>query len=156
MFWRGRSKKGEGRRSAVPAKSVEKMLGKAKRLADAGRHDKAGPLCDDILEADPNNTVAMEIKAAGAIVSGDLKRALRWYDRALKIDPDNADLMQSKAAVLNMRGKPRAALKFCNEALKIDPDNEYVMGEKGLALKNMRRFDDALECYDHVLAANPG
>lgn len=148
MLWRRRDKKEEAvQGSALSAKSEKKLVKRAMGLVMAGRHDEAKRICDSVLGANPRSAGAMEAMAAMAMGSDDPKRAVQWYDRALEADPGNVDYLVAKAAVLSIRRKHRAAAKCCDEALRLDPGNDLAASEKGVALKNMGRFDEALQCY---------
>lgn len=49
-----------------------------------------------------------------------------------------------------------AALEFAERALELKPNSGYALSAKGSALNNLRRYDEAMPCYDRAIAAEPG
>jgi tetratricopeptide (TPR) repeat protein len=73
--------------------------------------DKAGRLADldAALKLAPGNPEALSAKAGELAVDGNLKGAIRLYDRALKIAPDWVDLKLDRAIALYRSGQTAAA-----------------------------------------------
>jgi FkbM family methyltransferase len=46
-------------------------------------------------------------------------------------------------------------LQACDKLLAIRPDDMSALNDRGLALHELKRFDEALECYDKILTLRP-
>ena len=50
--------------------------------------------------------------------------------------------------------KPADALKIFNKALEIDPSNIVIYQYKGNCLEQLKRYDEALKCYNKSIGAD--
>jgi tetratricopeptide (TPR) repeat protein len=68
-----------------------------------------------------------------------------------------------KPEVISLLGRPLysdpggdSLLTAIDDKLKNDADNPSLLHEKGLALENLRRFNEAIECYSQCISLAPG
>jgi tetratricopeptide (TPR) repeat protein len=57
----------------------------------------------------------------------------------------------SKGNDLLNEGKYHAALKFFNKSLEVYPKSVYFMDGKGLALAQLGKHEEAIECYNKII-----
>ena len=51
--------------------------------------------------------------------------------------------------------KPKVAVNLFKKALKSEPKNVTALYNQGLALNQMRKYQDAITCFDKVIEINP-
>ena len=81
-------------------------------------------------------------------------KALECFDKYLSQHPDRADALVKRAAALEKLGRDDEAVATCyNRA--INADNTLVIAHlhKGGLLNRLRRYDEALNCYEEALLA---
>jgi tetratricopeptide (TPR) repeat protein len=82
--------------------------------------------------------------------------AIRSYRQALELEPRNVQVRLRLAEVLYRERKPEEVVAESNAVLAVDPDNRIALELKGKALRDLRRFDEALGVADQSLARNAG
>ena len=61
--------------------------------------------------------------------------------------PDHFDSRHLLGVIFLQRGNPAQALNQINSALKLNPDNVAALNNRGIALQELKRFDEALETW---------
>jgi tetratricopeptide (TPR) repeat protein len=84
--------------------------------------------------------------------------AIACFDRAIEIYPAHVDAWFYKSWSLTNLGRLTDSIESLNKCLEIDPSSveamafaicpEMALEEKGRVLAKLRRFEEALECYD--------
>jgi len=80
----------------------------------------------------------------------DYQTALKNFDRTLKIDPKYRDAFYWKLRTYIDLGKFDEVIKNCDEHQEFQ-DDEGVLKQKRLALFELDKFDDALNCSNEIL-----
>jgi tetratricopeptide (TPR) repeat protein len=75
---------------------------------------------------DLNRAVGLQRLAGEAKAGGDLKRAIRLYDRAIRHTPYNAALFLLRGSVLLEANRPKDAAKDFVAGLELDPGNQTL------------------------------
>jgi len=90
--------------------------------------------------------------------SGNLKGAIKYYDKALLLEPNNPDLLVMKGDALSHIRNYTGAIEYYDKALAIQPNSR---GSKGLMqgigddLYHLGKYNEAIRSYDKVLAIQP-
>lgn len=79
--------------------------------------------------------------------------ALDFLEKFLEGDPGNADALVKKAIALEKLGRMNEALSFCDRAIAMDGTLVLAHLHKGGLLNRLRRYDEALDCYESALQA---
>ncbi len=69
-----------------------------------------------------------------------------------KEDPE--DLMYHAMSLME-RNQPKGAISLFNKIIKQDPKNTSALYNKGLALNQIKKYTDAVTCFDLLLEINP-
>jgi tetratricopeptide (TPR) repeat protein len=97
------------------------------------------------------------------------------YNRALDLEPNNAIIWYMKGQNLKDQGKDEESIECYNRALDLEPkrtntlvkdseplpahfvyiDDKNIWNEKGVVLARLGRNQEALECYEKILALDP-
>ena len=80
----------------------------------------------------------------------EYQTALKNFDRVLKIDPKYVDAFYWKLRTYIALGKFDEVIKNCDEHQEFQ-DDEGVLKQKRLALFELDKFDDALNCSNEIL-----
>ena len=78
-------------------------------------------------------------------------KALECFENFLASQPDRADAMVKRAAALEKLGRDDEALAGYNRAIAIDKTLVIAHLHKGGLLNRLRRYDEALNCYEQAL-----
>jgi tetratricopeptide (TPR) repeat protein len=69
-----------------------------------------------------------------------------------KEDPE--DLMYHAMSLME-KNQPKAAISLFNKVLKQNSENISAIFNKGLALNRIKKYSDAVTCFDKLLQINP-
>ena len=69
-----------------------------------------------------------------------------------KEDPE--DLMYHAMSLME-KNQPKAAISLFNKVIKQDSKNTSAIFNKGLALNQIKKYADAVTCFDTLLEINP-
>ena len=102
-------------------------------------------------------TAAASLLANGVKLhqAGQLADAEMIYRQILAALPDQADCLHLLGLIFLQRGEHVLAVEHIDSALKNDPHNIFALNNRGLALKELKRFDEALASYDRALVVKP-
>jgi serine/threonine-protein kinase len=117
-----------------------------------------------ILDLDPDNAAAvagMSLVYSYRYLSDSqdetwLQRATASAQQALRLDSQLALSHAAQAWVLSKQGKREQALVECERALALEPGHYFGTLGKAVALRKMRRFDEAKQWLDQAIQRNPG
>lgn len=117
--------------------------------------------CDRALAVAPDDASLWTIR--GAILHEQLKRtseALESHDRAIALAPSYTLALYNRCVVLIALERYSEAVESCDSALKGDgrwgqATPAQALMNQGLALRRLRRYQEALVDYDRALALKP-
>jgi FkbM family methyltransferase len=87
--------------------------------------------------------------------TGKLDEAASLYRKILKQYPRNADALYLLGVMELQKADPLAAIEWIDRAIAIRPDNAEFFYNLGRALRDLKRFEDALASYDRALELRP-
>ena len=87
--------------------------------------------------------------------TGRLAEAAALYRQFLARNPRDSVVLNLLATVEIQRRRPDAAIAFLDRALAIDRNNAAVHCNRGVALQDLKRFEEAVASYDRALAIRP-
>ena len=85
-----------------------------------------------------------------AVQKGD--ESIKYYRHALELEPRNVQARLKLAEALYRERKLEDAVTESNAVLAADPENRFALELKGKALRDLKRFDEALALADQSLA----
>ena len=86
--------------------------------------------------------------------SGNLKEAIKYYDKALALYPNSrgsTGIMEAIGDALYLLGKYNEAIRSYDKALALQPNNPDLLINKGNALLHIANYSGAIENYDKAL-----
>jgi tetratricopeptide (TPR) repeat protein len=101
-----------------------------------------------------NPAAAFEL-ALGQFQEGRLTESLALCTQILRTIPDHADATHLSGMIHARTGNNEQALLLLRAAEKLNPENPAVLANLGNVLSSLRRFDEALSCYDRATTLLP-
>jgi tetratricopeptide (TPR) repeat protein len=101
----------------------------------------------------PNNYQIIFEMAENYSWINQYKKAISCFDLLLKLSPRNIDILFEKGKCFSIMQKHQETLDICDEILKIDSSAQQFF-LRAYSLLELKRYDDAVEMCDKVLAKN--
>ena len=121
--------------------------------------------CEQALDTDPNNVLAMNILSVrfwapaalglSADPLADLKRADELASRSLALDPNYAYGHENRAYILLAQGRPDEAIPEAERALALDPADVDPYANLGFCYLYLGQFEKGLEFLDKAIRLSP-
>ncbi len=129
-------------------------------LEDLGRFVDAIASYDQALNLEPGREALANLwlRRGNAFQYGlgEYDASLACYDRVLQLQPDQSQGWHHRGnALLYGYHQPLTAIDSYRRALQIDPQLALTWRNQGNALVELRRYIEAIGCYDHSLAISP-
>ena len=138
-----------------PPLSVQQALDLGVRHHNAGDLAKAKNIYSQILQADPNQPIALQLLGVLAHQVGKNDFAIELISKAVTIKPDYDEGHFNLGIALKAAGRLEEAAASYRKALAIKPDNADAYYNLGNALEELKKFDDAATSYRMALAVRP-
>jgi tetratricopeptide (TPR) repeat protein len=133
-------------------------LGKGQALELLGRGDEALDHYDIAVSLGPHSFAAHEAKGLLLHKRGAYEQALACFEHATIVGATSAPRMawslNYRAATLIKLGRLKEAIAACEAGLELHP-LDVLWLTRGNALRNLRRFDEAIVSHNQALALNP-
>ena len=106
------------------------------------------------IEAYPQQVHPLELQGSVYLSSGDFDAAIESYRAALLIDPQRGSAQVALGRALQAKGDLLAALKAYDDGLQLSPKSVDLLTLKAGLLEALKRYQDAVDGYNAVLAIN--
>ena len=126
------------------------LINKGGALAKLKKYDDAILYFDKVLKINPENADVLYNKGATLANVPGSPRRLHDYDQILRIIPHNADALNNLGIGL-LPKKYEDAIVYFDKALSINPTYKHALHNKGHAFAKMRKYPEAIACYDQIL-----
>ncbi len=118
----------------------------------AGRLPEAEFIYTQILQAEPNQPVALHLLGLIAHQVGKPDIATDLITKAIAIKPDFAEAISNLGVVLAKQGNIREAIAYYNKALTLSPDFFDAHANLGGALLTVGKVEDAVASFNRALS----
>ncbi len=147
---------GDKAASAQLVNEAEKMIDQAGRSdpLDAEKVRAAIGKLNQAAKLDPRNDGAYVDLGFSYALLKEAPTAMDMYTRATRINPSAANFKELADIYLRV-GSPGNALMAANAGLSKDDRNAGLYNARGMALTNMRRFDEAARDFRKALDIDP-
>jgi len=135
--------------------TVQEAVDLGLQLHSAGNLSKAEQVYQQILQAEPNQPVALHYLGVIASQVGKNDVAVELIKQALAGKPEYAEARNNLGFALQEQGKIDDAIVSFNEAISIKPDYADAYNNLGNALHVQGKLDDAVYSYRKALEINP-
>jgi glyoxylase-like metal-dependent hydrolase (beta-lactamase superfamily II) len=127
------------------AETKPSWLAGAAKLAEKGLLQETVYCCDKELACNPENSMALQLKAYSLTDMGRCEEAIKLLDRILLQQADNVHVLLGKGRALLGLGRHDECLKYFDDALEMNPDIKEAHIYKGMALHLAGRYDEAMD-----------
>jgi glyoxylase-like metal-dependent hydrolase (beta-lactamase superfamily II) len=127
------------------AETKPSWLGGAAKLAEKGLLQEVVYCCDKELGGNPENPMALQLKAYSLTDMGRCEEAIKLLDTILLQEAENVHALLGKGRALLGMGKHDECLKYFDDVLGINPDIKEAHIYKGMALHLAGKYDEAMD-----------
>lgn len=118
--------------------------------------EEARQAADTALALEPNLGEALHVKGYYYYAClKDYQTAAHYYEQARPLLPNSSRIEESLAYVTRRQGLWDESESYFKEAERIDPRNVYILGQHGQSYIALRRFAQAQQKFDQILAITP-
>jgi tetratricopeptide (TPR) repeat protein len=123
----------------------------------AGQPAEAQANAENALLLDPNNSMAVAIRASAADTQGNNSQALTWIEQALQLDPNNGLAHAYHTEILVNSGSFDNTTKAIEEskvALALAPDTMEAHRARAILLEATQNYEEAIGEFEVALSFN--
>jgi predicted O-linked N-acetylglucosamine transferase (SPINDLY family) len=102
-----------------------------------------------------NDVADLFARASAFHRAGDLAQAQAGYIEVLKKHPNHFDALHMLGVSEHQSGNSQSAERLLRHALLVDPQSAATRYALGVTLSALQRHDEALACYDDLIASAP-
>jgi serine/threonine protein kinase len=127
-------------------------------LRDLKRFEETSSACDQVLAIEPDFVDSLQTKANSLYHLKRHDEAISYYKRVLIIEPNRAESIKNIcSAFCDLKDINRfdEGIMACDRALSLDPNNVHVLLSKSNMLYLLKRYNEAIICYNRVLTILP-
>ena len=132
------------------------MLHRAMKLGQSGELAAADRLLATVLELDPAEPDALQLKGMIARRRGANEDAIRYFAASLRVHPDQPHVLNNLGNSLQALGRGREAAATYRKALRLAPDYHEARVNLGLALVDLDGAQEAHALLSAAAQARPG
>ena len=132
------------------------LLKKGFMYHQTGDLSKAEKIYNQILNKDPKNFDALQLKATLLYQNKKYEEALNFYNVAIKINDNFAPLHKNHGNTLKKLNRLDDALISYKKAIQLQPTVAELYNNIGKIFKELKRFDDALFYYNKAIELKSG
>ncbi len=122
---------------------------------DRAEYEEAIVLLEELLVADPTNSLVLETLGYSAYLAGDLDQAGRWYDRARDVNATDPELLQNRAVIHRELEEYGAAATLIERAIDLSGESPELLLELARTRRNAQDTSASIEAYESYLSATP-
>jgi tetratricopeptide (TPR) repeat protein len=119
---------------------------------EAGRYDSALYYADKALQLKPDMPQALVNRGIAHAVGNNTQAAMTDFNKAIQLQPEMFEAYNNRGNLYCMLGKPDSGLVDYNRSIELNPDFTEPYLNKGRVLKDINRFDEAIENLNIYLA----
>jgi tetratricopeptide (TPR) repeat protein len=131
-----------------------------------GKEANAGyRLCEQALDTDPNNLLALDWLAVkfwlpvglsfSADPKADLKRADELASQAIAVDPNDWGSHGNKANILSIQGRFEESIAESERTLALDPTDVDIIATQAVNYLGLGQFQKSLEIWERAIRLSP-
>ncbi|NIM19495.1 MAG: tetratricopeptide repeat protein [Candidatus Latescibacteria bacterium] len=129
------------------------------KLAEAYYYLKRFPssesVADEVLSRDPDNYIALLLKAKIKYLQRDPRSSLRYLERIVETHRSSFEIQRMLGNIYYEIGEDEKALEAFENALKLDPNSASMQYRYGLLLTSAGRHAEAEEAFRKSIAIDP-
>lgn len=143
---------------AQEKEKAEKLVSEGINYHDKGDYEGALNKYIKALELDKDNLFALAEKATTYLAQEKYDNVIEVCKRAISAHPGESDLKNVYVAygnALDGLKKTDESIKIYDAGLKVFPDYYQLHFNKGITLSSIKKYDEAILCFQKSVALNP-
>jgi predicted O-linked N-acetylglucosamine transferase (SPINDLY family) len=137
------------------APAAAAQIQQALALIHGGHLARAASLLEEVLQRDPLNFNALQLRGQIALQTADYAKAERWLSAARSMNASSAPVHSNLSVALLALNRPREALECCERALVLKAQYPEAFCNRGHALVALNQPKEALASYDRAISQSP-
>ena len=113
--------------------------------------DEADAFFSDLLQKEPKNAWAYNLRGLVRERRGELAAAITDFTEALRYDPQLAVAYNNRGIARDRAGDPEQAVEDFGEAIKLDPSYAAAFNNRGLARAKLGELKQAIADFDQAI-----
>ncbi len=135
--------------------TIQNVLARAVGLHNQGALDLAEGLYHQILQAEPDHAIALNLLGVIFHARGNDDRAETLIAKSVALRPDNPDALNNLANILGVLGRHDEAEASYRKALAITPDDPELHNNLAATLVSLGRAGEAADLCRKAIALDP-
>ena len=119
-------------------------------MLNAGKYQEMVDYCKSLIDKDPKDLMGLQNMSTALIHLGDFEHAIEYCDIVLGMDESDEHSIKNKIFALEQLHRFQELIPLCDKMLTKNSDT-WILTSKGLALNELDKHNEALECYDQTL-----
>jgi len=147
----------QSKTSAQPQKTmnIAQVLQLANQHYGAGQWQQAQILCEQVLQIEPENSVAFYLLGLIEMQRHNNEAALVLLQKAIQFNPAVPAYYGNLGTIFQKQGNLTEALKCYQQIIVLEPHSIQAHNNIGAILKAQGKWTEAIEYYQRALAINP-
>ncbi|ANH78497.1 tetratricopeptide repeat protein [Candidatus Chlamydia sanziniae] len=121
----------------------------------SGKYEHAEKRLKETLELDPTAALAYCYLGIIALETGRLSEALNWCTKGLESEPGDSYLRYCYGVALDRGNYSKEAIEQYRAYVVLHPDDIECWFSLGGVYHRLKRFHEAIECFDKILELDP-
>ena len=135
----------------MPVENLQSNIDNAFGLIQHNQMTEASVLCKKLSDTMGPNPLVSFLFAAIDLKNGELVSAIEHLKTAIRLDPDVTEDHLILANTQKSLGNYEDAIEHYENALKLSPGSVNILNNYGLALKENKRYPDAIKSFQDAL-----
>ena len=148
-------RKGKSGTTKSATASVRERLASAIALHRSGQLEAAERIYLALLEADPDYVEALHFLGVMRHNQRRSVQGLELVSRAIRLRPDYVDAVNNLGNIYLQIGAVAEAAVAYKHALELRPDHPDASGNLGIALRRLKRYEEALDLHQDSIKRDP-
>ena len=137
-------------------KRLLNQLERVEQLYQLQHYEDAIASCDQLIEQEPDNSLAWLMRGMAMENLGQLKAAASSYARVTRLQPSDHLAWYKQASVLEKIERYSDALTAYNQVVALQPDNCWAWHDRGRILEQIGQLEEAIVSYDRAVQLKSG
>lgn len=151
------SRKAKPSQNALPKKTFQ-TTGRIKDIKEfiaLGQNEKAEQLAREVLQNDPNNSLAYTWWGISLVKTNHLNEAIEKFRQASQLKHTHSKTFLYWGLTLGIQEKHEEAIEKFRAAVQLDPQNSSAFAYWGGSLAGLGKYKDAIVQLERALEINP-
>lgn len=149
------NKKKVGHGKQISAADMQQLFSIAVEHQQAGRLDEAEVSCQQLLDQNPREPMALCLMGTVSRMKGNAAKSIRLFQQVLEVSPDFVPALGNLGDIHHKAGSYQEALFYYGKVAQVDPANLMAYFNMGLVYSVLAQPEDAIAQFTKALAIHP-